>query len=163
MTKKRWFQCHKCGGRTWSERVAQSCCRKCGKEGERIAKGEVIELRQFRCQKCSGRTWYERAEQSKCYVCEKEGELIPRREMVGVCTFNCDCENEFTVICRMMDTAKCYNPVCEKRVTPCAWRPRRRINRKPGSTNDHSCSRCDSDSEEPDRKGNCPNLKPESG
>lgn len=165
MTKKRYYQCRKCDGRTWAEKAAQSKCRVCDEEGERIAKEEMKEMRQFKCRQCSGRTWDVRAEQSKCRKCGKMGEFIQSmEEMVGVCKFRCGrCKREFTVICRKKDRAECYGDKCkplEKRdrlVESYEWTPRRRIKRDPRSEHKHSCTRCD----EPRADGSkhCPNLE----
>ena len=66
--------------------------------------------------------------------------------------FRCDCGNEYTVVCRKIDTAPCYD--CERINSPFRRAARRNIQRK--SDKKHSCSRCNG-------LGNCPNLeKPES-
>ena len=59
-------------------------------------------------------------------------------ERVGACKFECDCENEYTVTCRMMDSALCYK--CDRENNPLHWEPPRDIEKK--SNNPHRCSRC---------------------
>ena len=68
---------------------------------------------------------------------------------VGACLFQCDkCGNEYTVLCEWTDTAECYG--CgEKYVSPCEFKPRRKIDKK--TDKKHSCSKCDG-------KKDCPNL-----
>lgn len=86
---------------------------------------------------------------------EKEGEEVvldydsdDDEEKVGACKFECAvCGNEYTVICRMIDTATCYN--CREENRPLSWAPPRDIQSE--SDNTHSCSRCNG-------KGDCPNL-----
>ena len=67
---------------------------------------------------------------------------------VGVCKFECECDNKYTVVCRMIDLAECYQ--CYKKNSAVEFTPRRKIDKKTG--NKHSCSRCD------DGKKDCPNL-----
>lgn len=74
-------------------------------------------------------------------------------EKVGACKFECfSCSNEYTVICRMMDQAKCYN--CDVENRPLSWAPPRNIQSETNST--HSCSRCNG-------KDRCPNLRYQDG
>ena len=71
-------------------------------------------------------------------------------EKVGACKFECineSCKNEYTVICRMMDSAECYK--CHTYNRPLTWAPPREIESETG--NPHSCSRCRG-------VGKCPNL-----
>ena len=107
-------------------------------------------LRQFQCVPCGDRTWFERATRSQCRECDGDGTLIPEGEETGVlaCKFMCDCGNEYTVICEMTDTAKCYG--CKRQDnSPYGFGPRNYINKK--TDNKHSCSKCNG-------RGNCPNL-----
>ncbi len=70
-------------------------------------------------------------------------------EKVGACRFEClNCKNEYTVICRMVDTAPCY--VCRTVNRPLSWAPPREIQSETDYT--HSCSRCHAGSR------HCPNL-----
>ena len=69
-------------------------------------------------------------------------------EKVGACKFKCNCGNEYTVICRKMDTAPCY--ACRNENSPLRWAPPRDIQKRSDQT--HNCSRCNG-------SGNCPNLK----
>lgn len=119
------------------------------------------ELRQFRCDGCPGkythheyRLWYERVNPNKpyssCHVCKKNIVAVPRgkEEGVHVCRFSCQCDNQFTVWCRMEDTAPCYK--CDVHVSPHSFNPlQQRINKK--SDKVHNCSRCNGN-------GNCPNM-----
>lgn len=71
-------------------------------------------------------------------------------DKVGACKFECvKCENEYTVICRMQDTAECFN--CHTSNSPLNWAPPRGALLQSGADCKHSCSRCDG-------KGHCPNL-----
>lgn len=73
-------------------------------------------------------------------------------DKVGACKFECvNCENEYTVICRMVETAECYN--CHEYNRPLNWAPPRDHVIQGETDNKHSCSRCDG-------KGNCPNFNP---
>ena len=99
-------------------------------------------LRQFSC--CKHR-WMERVPDenpySKCWKCWKLQTAISKGEEVGVCKFECKCGNSYTVRCRMCDMAKCYQ--CKRPdVKPVKIYFRRRIRKKPGTLNEHSCSRC---------------------
>lgn len=71
-------------------------------------------------------------------------------EKVGACKFECDCGNEYTVICRMVDTAPCYKCRRDNNNNPLHWEPPRDIQKK--SDKPHRCSRCDG-------SGHCPNLE----
>ena len=66
-------------------------------------------------------------------------------EKVGARKFECICGNEYTVICRKIDTAPCYE--CERVNSPLYLKPLRNIQKKAA----HNCSRCNG-------AGNCPNL-----
>lgn len=68
-------------------------------------------------------------------------------EKVGVCKLECDCGNEYTVVMRMLDRAKCYR--CDRVNNPLRWDPPRDI--QGNSDAEHSCSRCNGQRE-------CPNL-----
>ena len=117
--------------------------------------GRKKPLRQFQCEseECNGRTWFERAARSVCRECEQDGRPVPRGEEIGVfaCKFLCKCGNEYTVICRMKDEAKCYACPEHPYVAPNGFWPRGYINKKEDSTYVHNCSRCKG-------KSNCPNL-----
>lgn len=73
-------------------------------------------------------------------------------DKVGMCKFECvRCENEYTVLCRMQDTAECFN--CHTTNKPLNWYP---AHWPPSMdllqpNSNHSCSRCLG-------KGQCPNL-----
>lgn len=67
---------------------------------------------------------------------------------VGACSFQCQCGNEFTVLCRLADTAPCFN--CHTSNNPLHWAAPREIEHK--TENQHSCSRCTLD-------GECPNVQ----
>lgn len=75
-------------------------------------------------------------------------------ETVGLCKFEClHCENEYTVICRIGDTAECYN--CHVINRPLNMTPLEDNNSQlsqGGADCNHSCSRCNG-------KGRCPNLR----
>ena len=67
----------------------------------------------------------------------------------GACRFECsDCDNEYTVVCRMEDTAVCFN--CQTTNNPLGRSAANEIDRK--TDNKHSCSRCSD-------YGTCPNLQ----
>ena len=67
---------------------------------------------------------------------------------VGACSFECSgCNNEYTVLCRMVDGAVCYRCNTENRALH--WAPPRELDHR--TDNKHSCSRCCED-------GHCPNL-----
>lgn len=71
-------------------------------------------------------------------------------DKVGACKFECaKCENDYMVICRMQDTAECFN--CHTSNSPLNWAPPRGALVQSGTNCKHSCSRCES-------KGHCPNL-----
>lgn len=112
-------------------------------------------IRQFQCknEKCCahGRTWLKRTIPSQCNKCGEDGQLIPKGEEIGVfvCKFKCECGRQYTVKCRMQDTAKCYK--CRKHNSPHGFIPRWNIKKK--TDNVHSCSRCNDG-----RDGHCPNL-----
>ena len=116
--------------------------------------------RQFECPDCpppkehfDAKRWFKRVPDSNpystCNGCDKQYHAIEIGEErgVGACSFVCECGSKYTVICRMTDTAKCYQ--CFADNEPEEMGPRRRIDRK--SENKHSCSRCKG-------KKNCPNL-----
>ena len=68
---------------------------------------------------------------------------------VGACKFECQhCNNEYTSLVRMVDTAKCFT--CNFDNNPLHWAPPREIEHR--TNNQHSCSRCPS-------VGECPNLQ----
>ena len=67
---------------------------------------------------------------------------------VGACSFKCSCNNEFTVLCRMMDQAECFQ--CHSLISPLHWAPPRELEHRTNSP--HSCSRCQPN-------GECPNLQ----
>ena len=116
-------------------------------------------LLQFYCRECK-RAWYNRtdtAENRKCHRCNNECEGGLRKEEWRedhplICHFKCECGRHYTVKCRRIDTAKCYGTgtTCVDN-EPYDYEPPRRINRKPGSSFTHSCSRCNS-------SGKCSNL-----
>ncbi len=87
---------------------------------------------------------------SECHGCGDEIEAFEVGEEigVGVCTFVCPCGHEYTVICEITDTARCYE--CDEDNPPEDLKPPRRINRK--TSNKHSCSKCNG-------RENCPNLR----
>ncbi len=67
---------------------------------------------------------------------------------VGVCLFVCGCcRNEYTVVCRLIDTAPCYK--CHMENQPQSWAPPREIQSE--SNYKHRCSRCHG-------ARDCPNL-----
>jgi hypothetical protein len=73
---------------------------------------------------------------------------------VGVCKFECaECENEYTVICRLQDTAECFNCHTSNKplncTPPASWAPTKGMP-NPGDSK-HNCSRCSG-------KGHCLNL-----
>ena len=111
-----------------------------------------LPLRQFSC--CKHR-WGERVPdekpQSMCNKCKKMREAIPKGEEVGVYKFICECDKQYTVQCRMCDTAECYN--CGKQdVKPVPDSITfRQIRKKPDTPNKHSCGRCHG-------AGNCLNF-----
>lgn len=160
------FKCNNCDGRAWYERAERSLCKICNMQGAEVPEGE--EWRQFKCDHCNERGWIAMAERSKCRFCNRYGTLIPTGQEVGVfvCKFMCTCDRcnctsrmdpdapyEYTVVCEMTDTAKCYS--CRDRGhnhrnSPYGFTPRRRINRK--SNNVHECSKCYG-------CGDCPNLR----
>ena len=73
-------------------------------------------------------------------------------DSVGLCKFEClNCENEYTVICRMGDTAECYN--CHEINRPLNLTPLEDNSQfsQRGADCNHSCSRCNGE-------GRCPNL-----
>lgn len=111
-----------------------------------------LPLRQFKC--CDHR-WGERVPddkpQSMCNKCKEMREAIPKGEEVGVCKFICECRKQYTVQCRMCDTAECFR--CRKQdVKPVPDSITfRRIRKKPGTPNKHTCGRCHG-------AGNCPNF-----
>ncbi len=86
-----------------------------------------------------------------CRDCNEEKETVPveEGEIVGVGSFECHCENAYTVICRGIDTAMCYE--CEQESHPIRVNPRGIIKRK--TSNLHSCSRCNHGKIKP-----CPNF-----
>ena len=89
---------------------------------------------------------------STCDECGEEYEACPVGEEfgVGVCKFECEeCDNKYTVVCRMIDMAQCYQ--CFNMNSAVEFKPRHRIDRK--TSNEHSCSRCDNG-----KKKRCPNL-----
>lgn len=119
--------------------------------------------RQFACPDCPPakdhydiKRWHIRVPDhdpsSKCRSCKKKYTAIPigQEVGVGVCNFECsECNHEYTVVCEMTDTAKCYQ--CSNFNTPVEFSPLRRINAKSRS-NKHSCSKCNGD-------GHCPNME----
>ena len=120
--------------------------------------------RQFSCPDCEPahprfdvRRWHKPVPDdhpfSTCTKCKKEYEACPIGEEfgVGVCKFVCEnpvCDNKYTVICRMIDMAVCYE--CAEMNSAVEFMPRRPIKRK--TNNKHSCSRCNNG------KKSCPNL-----
>ncbi len=137
------------------------------------------ELRQFICITCPGkfswhliRVWYERVPvdkdgtpgTSKCYVCNKQTAPVPRGEelYVHICHFSCSSGHplrEFTVRCKMSDTAPCYACIenseidsCDAQVSPHSFSALRRIKRC--TDNVHNCSECNGGP-------NCPNMNPQ--
>ena len=67
---------------------------------------------------------------------------------VGACSFNClSCNNEYTVLCRMADTAVCFR--CNTKNNPLHWAAPREIEHR--TDKQHSCSRCP-------QVGECPNI-----
>ena len=68
-------------------------------------------------------------------------------EGVGACRFECDCGNRYTVLCEMIDTARCYE--CGRDNEPMGWAPPRNIDAE--TSNPHSCSKCQG-------RPRCPNL-----
>jgi len=68
---------------------------------------------------------------------------------VGACSFECKvCNNEYTVLCRMMDQAECFQ--CHSVNNPLHWAAPRELEHK--TNNPHSCSRCMPN-------GECPNIQ----
>ena len=120
------------------------------------------EWREFLCEDCVPQNkkytvcrWFKKVSVNHPFcVCRECGEKKPavpvdEGEMVGVGKFVCECENEYTVICRGVDRAECYEcGVVDN--SPQTVTPRDRIRRK--TNKKHSCSRC--------RNGKirCPNL-----
>jgi len=117
--------------------------------------------RQFECANCEPANkkysvcrWFKRCPdgkpaRTKCRGC---GELktaceIGDEQGVGVCSFNCECGHTYSVVCRIVDTAKCFS--CDLVNEPEEMGPRRRIEKK--TTAKHSCSRCNGN-------GKCPNM-----
>ena len=89
---------------------------------------------------------------STCNSCGEEYEACPigKEFGSGVCKFECDeCHNNYSVLCRMIDLAECYQ--CFKMNSAVEFTPPRRIKRK--TNNKHSCSRCDNG------KKSCPNFR----
>ena len=160
----RQFQCETCDGRVWYERAERSKCHDCENYGRLVPEGREIEYRQFVCDNAAcehlGHRWQTMAERSECRHCSEHGEMVPTGEEVGVfiCKFNCecdecDCTNDYTVRCRMCNTAVCYR--CRRRghehnVSPYGFRPLRFGIRRM-TDNIHSCSDCNG-------SGNCPNF-----
>ena len=119
--------------------------------------------RQFECPDCEPakdhydiKRWHIRVPDdnptSKCRICKKRYTAIPigQEVGVGVCNFECsECSHEYTVVCEMTDTAKCYQ--CTTFNSPVEFSPLRRINTK-SRNNKHSCSKCDGE-------GHCPNME----
>lgn len=68
-------------------------------------------------------------------------------EKVGVCKLECDCGNEYTVVMKMVNQAKCHH--CGRINNPLRWEPPRGILKT--SSAKHSCSLCNG-------HGHCPNL-----
>lgn len=90
---------------------------------------------------------------STCNTCGEEYEACPIGQEfgVGVCKFVCDeCgrDSTYSVVCRMIDMAECYQ--CYSMNSAVEFTPRRRIDRK--TDKKHSCSRCDNG------RKKCPNL-----
>ncbi len=118
------------------------------------------EWREFLCDTCIPRNkkyqvcrWFKKVSVNHPYaVCRECGEKkaaveVEEGEMVGVGVFDCQCGNEYTVLCRGVDTAKCYecrNENHPTRVTP--GDVYRKTKKK------HSCSRCSHGGKR------CPNL-----
>ena len=168
----RQFQCAECDGRAWYEWAERSKCNDCDRDVDPVPKGEEIEYRQFVCEnddcKECGHRWEKMARRSKCRSCEQYGTMVPTGEEEGVfiCKILCDCEKEncacaedpepydYTVRCRMRDTAECYrckrSGHVEYHVKPYAFRPLHHGIKKT-SDNVHSCSRCN-------RSRNCLNF-----
>ena len=117
------------------------------------------EWREFCCEDCEPRNkkykvcrWFQKVSVSYpfavCRECKEEKPAVPveEGELIGVAKFVCKralsleqkCENEYTVICRGVDTALCYE--CEFENSPISVNPRSTINAK--TDNKHSCSRC---------------------
>lgn len=70
-------------------------------------------------------------------------------DQVGNCKFECvNCNNGYAVICRMQDTAACFN--CHTSNRPLNWAAHR-AQSYPGPDCKHNCSRCNG-------IGHCPNL-----
>ena len=127
--------------------------------------------REFLCEECKPRIkkytvcrWLTKVSASEknpkdvCRECKKEKEAVPvnEGEIVGVAKFVCDeCDNEYTVICRGVDTALCYGMDyhCGAENSPISVNPRAKIRKK--TDNEHSCSRC-----EHGKIKNCPNKGP---
>lgn len=127
------------------------------------------ELRQFQCKTCPGKfsshpfkVWYERvpvtengdAGTTQCHICKNQKQPVPRGEelYVHICHFSCSNGHQlrqYTVRCKMSDTAPCYAPDCKAQVSPHSFSPLRRI--KKCTDNVHNCSECNG---EPD----CPNM-----
>ncbi len=123
-------------------------------------------VREFLCETCEPRSkdnqdcrWFEKVSVKRPYdVCkgcdeEKAAVEVEKGELVGSGFFHCQCDNEYTVRCRGIDTAKCYK--CQRynhptRVTRLIYWNRKK---KKKTNNKHSCSRCS-------QGGNgCPNLR----
>ncbi len=119
-------------------------------------------LRQFVCDVCKGRDprykriWWDRVTDDDPYSpcrggCGKKVKAIEVGKEIGVgaCKFECPCGNEYTVICEMTDTARCYE--CDRKDNlPVEFKPPRKIEKK--TSNTHSCSKCNG-------RKNCPNLR----
>ena len=107
--------------------------------------------REFLCEECEPRIekytvcrWFSKVSEKHpffvCRECGEEKKAVPvdKGELVGVAKFVCECHNEYTVICRGMDTALCY--YCGAENSPISVNPPRKIRRE--TSNEHSCSRC---------------------
>ncbi len=126
-------------------------------------------VREFLCETCEPRyekfrdvRWFKKVSVNHpfalCNGCDEEKAAVEveKGELVGIGFFHCQCNNEYTVRCRGIDTAICYK--CQKenhpvRISPLRWN--KSWNKKKTKTNNkHSCSRCGHS-----HSGNgCPNL-----
>ena len=162
----------------WEATTKKSKCPVCERKGERLLRqmrcGNAECKKHGRCKRHKGEgkeackdckdcellewKWIVSATPSQCHGCMQDGVLVERGKEKGVYSlcFLCDniermCENKFTVLCEMTDTAPCHN--CKRStVRPYGLLNRNWINRT-NSGKTHKCSKCIG------RNRSCPNLE----